>query len=467
MKSMHKKILLLLDFSIVVSTIIIFSSVYSIMYNFSIDLKLPDSFSYITLFLLIVISFYINHLYRYNIILNIIPHSFAIIKSMILSFILLIFIAFVMKAEKILINRHYWIALFLYILITFLFIRVLLVPLIYKWLIKKKMIKRNALILGGGKFGTKLVKLLQNSNNYFNIIGIIDDDSKKKSYSFNGVPVVGNLEELEQIVIGSKVSDIFIAINKISHDQLAEIVEKCKNLKKRVHVASTHYNNVIDRCEIEEIGGSTFFRIAQSNPGSYYRFFKRTFDIVLSSFLVLVLSPFFLIISLIIITSSRGPALYKAVVVGKHGKTFTWIKFRSMVLNDESEHVELVKKVINSGKKAEKLKGDSRITVIGRFMRKFGIDELPQLINVLKGEMSLVGPRPKLQYEYELMKNWQKARFSVIPGITGLYQIKGKNDVAFKDEIVIDLYYIENRTIKLDLEIAVKTIPFLIFGNNR
>ena len=386
---------------------------------------------------------------------------------MVMSFVLLVFIAFIMKSEIVLNNRHYWISLLICIFIAFLFIRVLGVPFAYRLLIRKKYINRNVLIIGGGQLGRKLVRLFKNNTNYFYIVGFIDDDNAKNGSMIEGLPVIGPTDNLEQIVKDSKVSDIFIAINKISHNQLAKIVEKCKKLNKRTHVASAHYNSVIDRCEIEEIGGSTFFRIVQSKPLGGYNFFKRTIDIFLSCIITIVFLPLIFLIALIIAISSEGPVLYKAKVIGKNGKSFFWYKFRSMKLNDEKEHIELVKKHIKSNVKAEKLKGDSRITTIGKFIRKFGIDELPQLFNVLKGEMSLVGPRPKLPYEYDLMEQWQKARFSVLPGISGLYQIKGKNDVAFSDEIVIDLYYIENRSIKLDLEIAVKTIPFLIFGNNR
>jgi exopolysaccharide biosynthesis polyprenyl glycosylphosphotransferase len=465
---MHKKILLLIDLLTVVFTIVVFTSIYSLIYNLNINFHNTNYF-YVcsTLFFLFVISFYINNQYKYNIILNILPHTFSIIKSMVMSFVLLVFIAFIMKSEIVLNNRHYWISLLICIFIAFLFIRVLGVPFAYRLLIRKKYINRNVLIIGGGQLGRKLVRLFKNNTNYFYIVGFIDDDNAKNGSMIEGLPVIGPTDNLEQIVIDSKVSDIFIAINKISHNQLAKIVEKCKKLNKRTHVASAHYNSVIDRCEIEEIGGSTFFRIVQSKPLGGYNFFKRTIDIFLSCIITIVFLPLIFLIALIIAISSEGPVLYKAKVIGKNGKSFFWYKFRSMKLNDEKEHIELVKKHIKSNVKAEKLKGDSRITTIGKFIRKFGIDELPQLFNVLKGEMSLVGPRPKLPYEYDLMEQWQKARFSVLPGISGLYQIKGKNDVAFSDEIVIDLYYIENRSIKLDLEIAVKTIPFLIFGNNR
>ena len=127
-------------------------------------------------------------------------------------------------------------------------------------------------------------------------------------------------------------------------------------------------------------------------------------------------------------------------------------------------HIQKAKKAILSNGDTRKLRDDQRITKVGRFLRKFSIDELPQLLNVIKGEMSLVGPRPNVPYEYEVMDDWQKKRQSVLPGMTGIWQIKGRDEVKYNDQVVLDLYYIEHRSLKLDLEIIFKTIPVVIFG---
>ena len=142
------------------------------------------------------------------------------------------------------------------------------------------------------------------------------------------------------------------------------------------------------------------------------------------------------------------------------------LKFRSMYSNcSKNPHQELAQKVILENGATRKLRGDTRTTLIGRFLRKFSIDEFPQLWNVFKGHMSLVGPRPSLPYEYELMDSWHKKKVSVLPGITGIWQIRGRDEVKFSEQIVLDLYYIENRSLKLDLEILLKTIPVIIFGS--
>jgi len=169
--------------------------------------------------------------------------------------------------------------------------------------------------------------------------------------------------------------------------------------------------------------------------------------------------------------NSHGPVFFRAKAVGRNGKPFCMYKFRSMQIDTGDEtHKEYVTKLINgnithnSGKGGVfKITEDERITSIGKFLRKLSLDELPQLINVLKGEMSLVGPRPCLPYEYEIYKNWHKKRSSVRPGITGLWQVAGRSEVVFEDMILLDIYYIYNRGLSLDFSILYETI-FAVFG---
>ena len=177
------------------------------------------------------------------------------------------------------------------------------------------------------------------------------------------------------------------------------------------------------------------------------------------------------IIAFSIKLNSPGPVFYTATAVGKNGKKFKMYKFRSMRENMNSDiHKNYVTKLIkgeisNGGKKDQPLKivDDPRITSVGKFLRKYSLDELPQLINVIKGDMSLVGPRPCLPYEYEIYLEWHKKRTSIRPGITGIWQVAGRSSVLFEDMILMDLYYIYNRRISLDFSILYETI-FVMFG---
>jgi lipopolysaccharide/colanic/teichoic acid biosynthesis glycosyltransferase len=199
----------------------------------------------------------------------------------------------------------------------------------------------------------------------------------------------------------------------------------------------------------------------------YSMFTKRIIDILAAFIAIVILSPLFVVISILIKVTSKGSIFYKTHVIGKNGKNFVWYKFRTMKQDgDEKIHKEYLTELITENKPVEKIKDDPRITSAGKVLRKYSLDEFPQLLNVLKGDMSLIGPRPCLPYEYELMDDWHKRRTKVIPGLTGLWQVFGRNkpDVSFNDSLILDIYYAENLSFWLDLRIFFKTVPIVIFG---
>jgi undecaprenyl-phosphate galactose phosphotransferase len=199
----------------------------------------------------------------------------------------------------------------------------------------------------------------------------------------------------------------------------------------------------------------------------YSERFKRLFDIAGSLLIILILSPFWIIFGLSIKLTSKGPVIYKTDVIGKNGKSFKWYKFRTMYSdNDPHLHQSHLESVIKEDRGYKKLANDPRITSVGRMLRKFSLDETAQLINVLRGEMSLVGPRPCLPYEFKHFKDWHKLKYKVIPGMTGLAQLIARNrdDVTFSDSIILDLYYADNQSLWLDMKILFRTIPVMVFG---
>lgn len=197
------------------------------------------------------------------------------------------------------------------------------------------------------------------------------------------------------------------------------------------------------------------------NVPATYNFFKRLFDIMAASMGIILLLPVFLVTAAAIKLGSKGPVLFKQTRLGKKGAYFKMLKFRSMVVNAEAMLKDLKEKNEVSGHMF-KMKNDPRITKVGKIIRKTSIDELPQLFNVVKGDMSLVGPRPPLPNEVAGYGRWHDLRLSVRPGITGLWQISGRNDIGFEEMVSLDLKYIRERSFFYDLKIILKTIPVLL-----
>lgn len=223
---------------------------------------------------------------------------------------------------------------------------------------------------------------------------------------------------------------------------------------------------------------STTGTVAESPPAPSILgvWFKRALDVVFSLCVMVLGFPFFLLIATFIKLTSEGPVLYTQERVGLDKKPFKLYKFRTMMVhNNDSPHRDFAENFIKgnmhedmddrSGKPLFKIKGDPRVTSIGRFLRRTSLDEIPQFFNVLKGEMTLVGPRPPLTYELDHYKEWHKGRLLAKPGLTGLWQVSGRSTVTFDEMVMLDLYYIDHRSLLLDLKIILRTIPVMLFGS--
>ncbi|OFX16155.1 MAG: hypothetical protein A2Z18_11495 [Armatimonadetes bacterium RBG_16_58_9] len=214
--------------------------------------------------------------------------------------------------------------------------------------------------------------------------------------------------------------------------------------------------------------------VTEVRPIRAYRS-KRILDVVAASIGLLMAAPFAAVVALLIRMSSPGPVLFKQERVGKNGKTFTFYKFRSMREGcDDASHRNYIKlfiegkeeelKKLQTGKKLYKMTSDDRVTLVGKFLRRTSLDELPQLINVLRGEMSMVGPRPHLPYEVDLYKPWHRRRIEGLPGITGWWQIHGRSRVPFDEAVRMDIWYLERQSLILDLRIMCRTLTKATIG---
>ena len=347
------------------------------------------------------------------------------------------------------------------------FLRCWIVPSFYRFLVQREKVGKRVLIIGTGATATKLVRALKReSSPYFQVVGFCHDDASKVGKKIENWLVLGTIGELEALVDRYRVSELIIATDTTDHENLIDLVQRCKRSRCVIHVMSSLYKAITERLEVESFGGIQTFRIIKNvGNGIVRNTLKRVLDVVIAFLGFLLLSWLFLIIVVAIKIDSSGPLFYAKMVVGKNGARFYFYKFRSMFHeHDGSRHINFMKRFISGSTSDFYLKDDQRITRVGKYLRRFSLDELPQLWNVLKGEMSLVGPRPCATDEFEFYKKWHKARLHAKPGLTGLWQVRGRSSVSYDDMVAIDLYYIENQAFWLDLEILLRTIFVVLTG---
>ncbi|NWF89810.1 MAG: sugar transferase [Ignavibacteriaceae bacterium] len=410
-----------------------------------------------------------NSLYKINIILTRAAHLTAIIHSIFYGFITIIVISFLIKSAWITDSR---LTLLTFTIILLLYSYVLRVE-IYRRLyigLKNKQFKRNLILVGGGKAGQLLATRLIFENAIgVNIIGFIDDNKKIGSPIVGNKSVIGNVAQIPFLVAKHEVDEILIVIDNITYERLLEILDTCKSLDVNVRLASELFDVVVKKVSTEKYAEFPVVDVSPRINNTINLLMKRFFDVISAGLGIIFLSPIFLTIALLIKLSSKGPVLFYQTRIGKNGQSFQMYKFRSMYVN-KGEDEERMKMMLEFMKKeqndsiGEKIINLKRVTKIGQIIRKTSLDELPQLFNVIRGDMSLVGPRPCLPYEYENYAEWQKRRLSVIPGCTGVWQVAGRSNVSFKDSVVLDLYYINNMSPWLDLQILFKTIPVILFA---
>ncbi|MBL4683952.1 MAG: sugar transferase [Nannocystaceae bacterium] len=277
-------------------------------------------------------------------------------------------------------------------------------------------------------------------------------------------PIVGRLERLDEVLDGQPVDEVVFAPRDLPPDLLEEPLRQCD--ERGVEVLLTLPPDVPrhGKIEVAKVTGYDLpmigLRRTPTDEGSLV--LKRLLDLAAGLFGLMLIAPILLFTALAIRLESKGPVLFKQARAGRHGRRFTMYKFRSMVIDAEAKKKELMHLNEMDGP-VFKIKHDPRITKVGRLIRKTSIDELPQLFNVLFGDMSLVGPRPPLPSEVQQYEPWQRRRLSVKPGITGLWQVSGRNNIDFDEWMELDLTYIDTWSLWLDIKILLKTIPVVLF----
>ena len=415
-----------------------------------------------------LISFRYQTLYKIRVMYSNLRQIIILSRNFLSTFLTLLVLYFFFEPHQLGTGVRINIALFVFFSYGFVVLnRFVVLRLIVRGIKPPQTTLKNSLAVGAGKLGCSAARTLQRHPELgYNLVAFVDDNAELLGRRIEGVEVCGSIDDIQMVAAEHEVEEIFLTINDIDHEDFFGIIERCKNLKCPINVVSDHFDVVeqkVDDFEFDELRFVTMF----TRPNSVYQTtIKRVLDVIIATIIVVILSPVFLVVALLIKLTSKGPVLYVPESIGRDGKPFRFYKFRSMYNNVSNEsHRQLMEDFI-SGRKQDgmKLQGDSRITPVGRFIRKYSIDEFPQLLNVIKGDMSLVGPRPSTQYEYDQMEKWHKRRYAVLPGMTGLWQVSGRSVVSFKDMVMMDIYYVENCSFWLDVGIFLKTFGVVIFG---
>jgi exopolysaccharide biosynthesis polyprenyl glycosylphosphotransferase len=277
-------------------------------------------------------------------------------------------------------------------------------------------------------------------------------------YEFVGVLSPGRLGELGAVLFESKPDELIVSSVGLEEEELLDLVEEAHRAGVKVRIAPTTAELLTQRAEYVPGQGVPLFELRPPVFASLDWMVKRGFDIAVSSLMILFASPFWLVIALTVKLSSPGPVFYRDRRVGLGEQEFGMFKFRSMYVDANLRQAGLEASNEASGP-LFKIKDDPRVTRVGKFLRRYSLDELPQVLNVVRGEMSLVGPRPLPLRDYVQLEDWHRKRYLVLPGMTGLWQVSGRIDLSFDDLVRLDFYYLENWSIWLDISILAKTLP--------
>ncbi len=307
------------------------------------------------------------------------------------------------------------------------------------------------LIVGAGTTGIRaLQRILDHPEKGYDVIGFLDDDQSKLHTNISRRPVLGKIDDIRDVVERYSIDEVFIAIPSLPHSRIMSLIMKCEGLPVGFRITSDLFGVIAHNADIEFIDDFPVFDLKEEKENQIYDFFKRIMDITIAGILVVLLIPFWIIIPILIKLDSKGSVFFVHERIGLNGKPFKIYKFRTMYSST------------NPYEYSPEKPDDHRITRIGKFLRQTSLDEIPNLFNVLKGDMSIVGPRPEMPFIVAKYEEWQKKRLTVKPGITGLWQILGRKDIPLQENLEYDFYYIKNRSLLLDIIIILKTIPAIL-----
>ena len=334
------------------------------------------------------------------------------------------------------------------------------------------------LVVGRGDEAAIFIKEMRDRPELgYRVIGVVENSLLDSVLSeFEGVPVIGSLSSLPEAIREAGANEVIIADSTVPGEALFDVMMRVgRGRGVEFRIAPSLFNFLPRKTEVDQIGALPMITLFRSPLSNVARLVKRTSDLLVAAAASLLLLPFWLVFALLIKLDSRGPVFYKQERVGMDGRVFLFYKFRTMRPNaDDASHREFQRRYIagqpevgpgSDGRPVYKLQRDPRITRVGRWLRRLSLDELPQLLNVLRGDMSVEGPRPPIPYEVESYELWHRKRLDMKPGMTGLWQVSGRNRLPFEEMVRLDLFYIENWSLLLDLKIILRTLPVMLRGD--
>ena len=325
------------------------------------------------------------------------------------------------------------------------------------WMLSLAGVRRRSLLVGTGEHIDAVAHALRDASDQLDLVGFVSLTPRAE----NGLARLGDLRDLRRLLVSERVDEVIIADPDFPEKHAIEVVDQCHQRGVTVRIAPSTMELLVHRAEFVPGSAVPLFELKPPVFEGFDFVLKRSFDCVVSVALLIALSPLMLVLAIAVGLSSRGGILYKSRRPGIGGEPFACLKFRTMYSDADQRQSDL--ESLNEASGALfKIRHDPRMTPIGRFLRRYSLDELPQLFNVLAGQMSLVGPRPLPMRDYDRLEDWHKKRYLVLPGITGLWQVSGRSELDFDDLVRLDFLYLERWSVGLDFSILLKTLPAVL-----
>jgi exopolysaccharide biosynthesis polyprenyl glycosylphosphotransferase len=320
------------------------------------------------------------------------------------------------------------------------------------------------LIIGAGEVGHTLAAKIAGHPEYrIDLVGFLDDGEPRRNGGTGpALPVIGALKDLDGIVVEERIDRVIIAFSRARHNDFLRVVRACSDSGVRINIVPRLFEVVSSQALVDDIEGIPLLDVANAELSTFNMAVKRVFDLIVGGLICVVALPLIAVVAVIIKLDSPGPVFFRQERMGRGGKTFRIFKFRTMHAGADAKRLELAETMNDYDGPMFKLKEDPRLTRIGGTLRRWSIDEVPQILNVMAGDMSLVGPRPLWVEEAKQCRGWTQKRLDITPGITGLWQVLGRSEIPFDEMVKLDYMYVTGWSLSWDIKLLIQTIPAVL-----